>query len=51
MDNHVNEFITHAIKNLEAALEKQEDKFAWAVLTNLSGVVDSYIEALELKLS
>ena len=44
----INKFIRHTIENLEGALEKQDDKLTWAVLTNLSDVLDTYIEPLEL---
>ena len=48
MDKEINKFIKHTIANLEGALEKQDDKLTWAVLTNLADVIDSYIEVLEL---
>lgn len=47
MDTHVNDFLKHTITNLEGALEHQDEKLTWAVLTNLSNVIDSYIDALE----
>ena len=50
MDEAVNRFIKHTVANLEAALEKQEDQLTLAVLVNLEGVIDSYIEALEYSL-
>ena len=50
MDDAVNRFIKHTVANLEAALEKQEDQLTLAVLVNLEGVIDSYIEALEYSL-
>ena len=48
MEQAINDFIRHTITNLEGALEHQDSKLAWAVLTNLSGVIDTYIEALEM---
>jgi hypothetical protein len=48
MQEEINKFIRHTIENLEGALEKQDDKLTWAVLTNLADVIDSYIEVLEL---
>jgi len=48
MQEEINSFIRHTITNLEGALEKQDDKLTWAVLTNLSEVLDTYIEPLEL---
>jgi hypothetical protein len=48
MQEEINKFIKHTIANLEGALEKQDDKLTWAVLTNLADVIDSYIEVLEL---
>jgi hypothetical protein len=48
MQQEINKFIKHTIANLEGALEKQDDKLTWAVLTNLADVIDSYIEVLEL---
>ena len=44
----INKFIRHTIVNLEAALEKQDDKLTLAVLTNLAYTIESYIEPLEL---
>lgn len=51
MDTHINAFLIRAVTNLEGALEKQDDKLTWAVLTNLSDTIGSYITALEEKLS
>jgi hypothetical protein len=48
MQEEINNFIRHTITNLEGALEKQDDKLTWAVLTNLADILDSYIEPLEL---
>ncbi|CAB5221678.1 hypothetical protein UFOVP359_14 [uncultured Caudovirales phage] len=48
MQEEINKFIRHTITNLEGALEKQDDKLTWAVLTNLADTIDSYIEPLEL---
>ena len=48
IQEEINKFIRHTIENLEGALEKQDDKLTWAVLTNLSEVLDTYIEPLEL---
>ena len=48
MQQEINKFIRHTIENLEGALEKQDDKLTWAVLTNLADTIDSYIEPLEL---
>ena len=50
MDQAVNRFIKHTVANLEAALEKDEEQLTLAVLVNLEGVIDSYIEALEYSL-
>jgi hypothetical protein len=47
MDKEINKFIKHTIVNLEGALMKDEDQLTLAVLVNLEGVIDSYIEALE----
>jgi len=47
MDKEINNFIKHTIVNLEGALMKDEDQLTLAVLVNLEGVIDSYIEALE----
>jgi hypothetical protein len=49
MDTAINRFIKHTIVNLEGALEKDDPKLTWAVLKNLSDVVDSYVEAIELE--
>ena len=48
MQEEINKFIRHTIVNLEAALEKQDDKLTLAVLTNLAYTIESYIEPLEL---
>lgn len=48
MEEAINSFIKHTIVNLQGALDKQDDKLTWAVLTNLSEVLDTYIEPLEL---
>lgn len=48
MNEDINRFIKHTIVNLERALMKDDDKVTWAVLTNLSEVLDTYIEPLEL---
>jgi hypothetical protein len=47
MDKEINKFIKHTIVNLEGALMKDEDQLTLAVLVNIEGVIDSYIEALE----
>lgn len=47
MEQSVNRFIKHTIANLEAALEKDEPQLTWAVLKNLSDVVESYVEAMQ----
>ena len=47
MNKDIRDFIKHTIVNLEGALMKNEDQLALAVLVNLEGVIDSYIEALE----
>ena len=48
IQEEINKFIRHTITNLEAALEKQDDRLTLAVLTNLSDTIESYIEPLEL---
>jgi hypothetical protein len=50
MDTAINRFIKHTIANLEGALEKDEPQLTWAVLKNLSGVIESYVEAIEHEL-
>jgi hypothetical protein len=50
MQQEINKFIIHTIENLQGALEKQEEQLTLAVLVNLEGVIDSYIEALEYAL-
>ena len=50
MDKEINNFIKHTIVNLEGALMKDEDQLTLAVLVNLEGVIDTYIEALEYAL-
>ena len=50
MDKEINKFIKHTIVNLEGALMKDEDQLTLAVLVNIEGVIDSYIEALEYAL-
>jgi hypothetical protein len=50
MDQAINKFIKHTIVNLEGALMKDEDQLTLAVLVNLEGVIDTYIEALEYAL-
>jgi hypothetical protein len=50
MDKDIRDFIKHTIVNLQGALMKNEDQLALAVLVNLEGVIDSYIEALEYAL-
>jgi hypothetical protein len=47
MDTAINRFIIHTIANLEAALEKDEPQLTWAVLKNLSSVIESYVEAMQ----
>ena len=49
MDTAINRFIIHTIANLEGALEKDEPQLTWAVLKNLSDVIESYVEAIELE--
>jgi|LakMenEpi12Oct12_1017442.scaffolds.fasta_scaffold10835_2 hypothetical protein len=50
MDTAINRFIKHTIANLEGALEKDEPQLTWAVLKNLSSVIESYVEAIEHEL-
>jgi hypothetical protein len=50
MDQAIKKFIKHTIVNLEGALMKDEDQLTLAVLVNLEGVIDTYIEALEYAL-
>jgi hypothetical protein len=50
MDTAINRFIIHTIANLEGALEKDEPQLTWAVLKNLSSVIESYVEAIEYEL-
>ena len=50
MDTAINRFIIHTIANLEGALEKDEPQLTWAVLKNLSSVIESYVEATENEL-
>jgi hypothetical protein len=50
MNTAINRFIKHTIVNLEGALEKDEPKLTWAVLKNLSSVIESYVEATENEL-
>jgi len=47
MQEDINRFIRHTVTNLERALELDEDQLTLAVLINLEGVIDTYIEALE----
>lgn len=51
MNEAVNSFIKHTITNLQGALDKQDIKLTWAVLINLSDVIDSYVEAVEQEMS
>jgi hypothetical protein len=50
MQEDINRFIRHTVTNLERALELDEDQLTLAVLINLEGVIDTYIEALEYSL-
>ena len=50
MNQDVNRFIKHTVLNLERALELDEPQLTWAVLKNLSGVIESYVEAIEHEL-
>ncbi len=47
MNDSINSFISHTIANLKGAQEKQDTQLTWAILKNLSVVIDTYIEALE----
>jgi hypothetical protein len=47
VDTAINRFIKHTIVNLEGALEKDEPQLTWAVLKNLSDVIESYVEAMQ----
>ena len=47
MDQAVNRFIKHTVLNLERALEVDEPQLTWAVLKNLSSVIESYVEAMQ----
>ena len=49
MDTAINRFIKHTVANLEAALEKDDDELTLAVLVNLSSVIESYVEAMQLE--
>jgi hypothetical protein len=50
MDTAINRFIKHTIVNLQGALDKDEPQITWAVLKNLSSVIESYVEAMEHEL-
>ena len=50
MDTAINRFIKHTVLNLERALEVDEPQLTWAVLKNLSSVIESYVEATEHEL-
>ena len=50
MDTAINRFIKHTVLNLELALELDEPQLTWAVLKNLSSVIESYVEATEHEL-
>jgi hypothetical protein len=50
MEESVNRFIKHTVLNLERALELDDPQLTWAVLKNLSSVVESYVEAIEHEL-
>lgn len=50
MDTAINRFIKHTIVNLQGALDKDEPQITWAVLKNLSSVIESYVEATEHEL-
>jgi len=50
MDTAINRFIKHTVLNLERALELDEPQLTWAVLKNLSSVIESYVEATEHEL-
>lgn len=45
----VNRFIKHTVHNLERALELDDDELTLAVLVNLSSVIESYVEAMQLE--
>ena len=47
MDESVNRFIKHTVLNLEQALELDDPQITWAVLKNLSSVIESYVEAMQ----
>ena len=49
MDKAVNRFIKHTVLNLERALELDDDELTLAVLVNLSSVIESYVEAMQLE--
>jgi hypothetical protein len=49
MDTAINRFIKHTVLNLERALELDDDELTLAVLVNLSSVIHSYVEAIELE--
>jgi hypothetical protein len=49
MDQAVNRFIKHTVLNLERALELDDDELTLAVLVNLSSVIESYVEAMQLE--
>jgi hypothetical protein len=49
MEESVNRFIKHTVLNLERALELDDDELTLAVLINLSSVIESYVEAIELE--
>jgi hypothetical protein len=50
MNKDIDKFIRHTITNLEGALEHDEPQLTWAVLKNLSSVIESYVEATEHEL-
>ena len=50
MDTAINRFIKHTVLNLERALELDDNELTLAVLVNLSSVIESYVEAIELEL-
>ena len=49
MDTAINRFIKHTVLNLERALELDDPQITWAVLKNLSSVIESYVEAMQLE--
>jgi hypothetical protein len=49
MEESVNRFIKHTVLNLERALELDDDELTLAVLINLSSVIESYVEAMQLE--